>query len=100
MLVQLWLRMPGASIDGFCPAVPLCRLPLCIPACPPFPAVPAIPLTMTAGAIFGVVPGTVIVSIAATAACTVAFLIARYVARDKVAQVRCHSALCYLHLCR
>lgn len=49
-------------------------------------AVPAIPLTMTAGAIFGVVPGTVIVSIAATAACTAAFLIARYVARDRVAQ--------------
>lgn len=43
---------------------------------------------MTAGAIFGVVPGTVIVSIAATAACTAAFLIARYVARDRVAQVR------------
>lgn len=49
-------------------------------------AVPAIPLTMTAGAIFGVVPGTVVVSVAATLACTGAFLIARYVARDRVQQ--------------
>ena len=40
-------------------------------------AVPAIPLTMTAGAIFGVLPGTVVVSVAATLACTGAFLIAR-----------------------
>lgn len=47
-------------------------------------AVPAIPLTMTAGAIFGPLPGTVIVSISATFAATIAFLIARYAARDKV----------------
>jgi uncharacterized membrane protein YdjX (TVP38/TMEM64 family) len=49
-------------------------------------AVPAIPLTMTAGAIFGVGLGTAVVSIAATIACTLAFLIARYVARDKILQ--------------
>jgi uncharacterized membrane protein YdjX (TVP38/TMEM64 family) len=48
-------------------------------------AVPAIPLTMTAGALFGVVPGAALVSVAATAAATGAFLIARYVARDRVA---------------
>ncbi|KAF5828793.1 hypothetical protein DUNSADRAFT_17072 [Dunaliella salina] len=47
-------------------------------------ALPAIPLTMTAGLVFGGIGGTVVVSIAATAAATVAFLIARYVARDKV----------------
>lgn len=47
-------------------------------------AVPAIPLTMTAGAIFGPLPGTIIVSISATVAATIAFLIARYAARDKV----------------
>lgn len=47
-------------------------------------AVPAIPLTMTAGAIFGPVPGTMIVSVSATVAATIAFLIARYAARDKV----------------
>ncbi len=42
-------------------------------------AVPAIPLTMTAGAIFGVIPGTAVVSVAATLACAGAFLIARCV---------------------
>lgn len=49
-------------------------------------AVPAIPLTMTAGAIFGVGPGTMVVSASATAAATGAFLIARYVARDRIAK--------------
>ena len=48
-----------------------------VPPCCLLSAVPAIPLTMTAGAIFGVVPGTVVVSVAATLACTGAFLIAR-----------------------
>ena len=33
--------------------------------------------TMTAGAIFGTVPGTCVVSVAATIASTIAFLIAR-----------------------
>ncbi|WIA36734.1 hypothetical protein OEZ86_008005 [Tetradesmus obliquus] len=47
-------------------------------------AVPAIPLTMTAGVIFGPVPGTIIVSCSATLAATIAFLIARYAARDKI----------------
>lgn len=47
-------------------------------------AVPAIPLTMTAGVIFGPLTGTAIVSLAGTAAATIAFLIARYAARDKV----------------
>lgn len=47
-------------------------------------AVPAIPLTMTSGVIFGVVPGTVVVSVASVAAATLAFLIARYAARDRV----------------
>lgn len=47
-------------------------------------AVPAIPLTMTAGVVFGVVPGTAVVSAAATAAATASFLIARYAARERV----------------
>lgn len=49
--------------------------------------VPAIPLTMAAGALFGVGPGTVVVSLASTAAAALAFLIARYAARDKVAEL-------------
>lgn len=47
-------------------------------------AVPAIPLTMTAGVIFGPIPGTMVVSASGTVAATIAFLIARYAARDKV----------------
>lgn len=47
-------------------------------------AVPAIPLTMTAGAIFGPVVGTGMVALSATTAATIAFLLARYALRDKV----------------
>ncbi|CAG9463643.1 unnamed protein product [Pedinophyceae sp. YPF-701] len=47
-------------------------------------AVPAIPLTMTAGALFGTIPGTIVSSLGATIAATGAFLIARYLARDRV----------------
>lgn len=50
-------------------------------------AVPAIPLTMTAGVIFGIVPGTMVVSAASVAAATIAFLIARYAARDKISEL-------------
>lgn len=53
-------------------------------------AVPAIPLTMAAGAIFGIVPGTAVVSAAATIASTAAFLISRYVARDRVKRYAAH----------
>ena len=47
-------------------------------------AIPAIPLTMTGGLLFGAIAGTAVVSICATAAATIAYLIARYVARDRV----------------
>jgi uncharacterized membrane protein YdjX (TVP38/TMEM64 family) len=47
-------------------------------------ALPAIPLTMTAGVLFGSVAGTAMVSVCATAAATISFLISRYLARDKV----------------
>ena len=48
-------------------------------------AVPAIPLTMTAGVIFGILPGTAVVSLSSTLAATGAFLISRYLARDRFA---------------
>lgn len=51
-------------------------------------AVPAIPLTMASGAIFGIVPGSLLVSFAGTIAATTSFLIARYAARDRV----CYSS--------
>jgi uncharacterized membrane protein YdjX (TVP38/TMEM64 family) len=46
--------------------------------------IPAVPLTMAAGVLFGVGPGLAVVSFASTAAAAVAFLITRYAARDKV----------------
>jgi uncharacterized membrane protein YdjX (TVP38/TMEM64 family) len=45
---------------------------------------PASILTIGAGFIFGVLLGTVVVSIAATAGAALAFLIARYLARDQI----------------
>ncbi|KAL2629401.1 hypothetical protein R1flu_014087 [Riccia fluitans] len=50
-------------------------------------AIPAIPLTMSAGLLFGTTIGTVIVSIAGTIAATLAFLIARYLARDRILEL-------------
>lgn len=47
-------------------------------------AIPAIPLTMSAGLLFGSFTGTILVSISGTVAATVAFLIARYFARDRI----------------
>jgi uncharacterized membrane protein YdjX (TVP38/TMEM64 family) len=50
-------------------------------------AVPAIPLTMAAGLIFGPAQGTAMVSASATAAATASFLIARYALRDRVKDI-------------
>lgn len=47
---------------------------------------PAVVLTLGAGAIFGVVTGLVTVSIAATLGATAAFLVGRYLARERVAR--------------
>lgn len=47
-------------------------------------AIPAIPLTMSAGLLFGSVTGTILVSISGTLAASVAFLIARYFARERI----------------
>ncbi|HAV65342.1 MAG TPA: hypothetical protein DCY13_23580 [Verrucomicrobiales bacterium] len=48
--------------------------------------IPGSVLTLGAGAVFGVVKGSIIVSIAATLGATAAFLVGRYVARDWVAK--------------
>jgi uncharacterized membrane protein YdjX (TVP38/TMEM64 family) len=47
--------------------------------------IPGTILTLGAGVIFGVVKGSVIVSVSATLGATVAFLVGRYLARDWVA---------------
>ncbi len=44
-------------------------------------------LTLGAGAVFGVVKGTAICSVAATLGATAAFLVGRYLARDRVARM-------------
>lgn len=46
--------------------------------------IPGSILTLVAGAVYGLIWGTVIVSLASTTAAALAFLIARYLARDKV----------------
>lgn len=47
-------------------------------------AIPAVPLTMSAGLLFGSLYGTILVSISGTLAATASFLIARYLARDRI----------------
>ncbi len=49
--------------------------------------VPGLILTIAAGAVFGLLTGTLIVSLASTTGAALAFLIARYLARDKVAEM-------------
>ncbi len=48
--------------------------------------IPASILTLGAGAVFGVVKGSIYVSIAATLGATCAFLVGRYLARDAIAR--------------
>lgn len=62
--------------------------------------IPAIPLTMAAGVLFGVGPGLVVVSLASTAAAALAFLIARYAARDKVRRPASRTRVGADHLVR
>lgn len=50
-------------------------------------AVPALPLTLGSGYLFGVTTGTALVSVASTAAATTAFLISRYGLRDYITSV-------------
>ncbi|KAL7205666.1 hypothetical protein ACSBR2_018568 [Camellia fascicularis] len=50
-------------------------------------AIPAISLTMLAGLLFGSIIGTIIISISGTVAASVAFLIDRYFARDRILEL-------------
>lgn len=63
---------------------PLLFILLYIAACVLF--IPGSVLTLGAGAIFGVVRGTMLVSVASTLGATAAFLVGRYLARDWVAR--------------
>jgi uncharacterized membrane protein YdjX (TVP38/TMEM64 family) len=70
-------------ISGLGASAPLVFIPLYVVACVLF--VPGSILTLSAGFLFGVVRGSVYVSVAATLGATLAFLIGRYFARQWVA---------------
>ena len=70
-------------ISGLGSTAPLVFIPLYVVACVLF--IPGSILTLSAGFLFGVVRGSIYVSVAATVGATLAFLIGRYFARQWVA---------------
>ena len=82
---QIGTQLPRltAAVDGLGAWGPIVFIAAYALACVAF--VPASLLTLAAGALFGLVKGTVFVLVGATLGATGAFLIARYVARDWVA---------------
>ncbi|XP_022973391.1 uncharacterized protein LOC111471944 isoform X1 [Cucurbita maxima] len=80
--INAFLNQFSTFIDGYGPAG--YALFVAVYAGLEILAIPAIPLTMSAGLLFGSVIGTVIVSISGTVAASVAFLIARYFARERI----------------
>lgn len=82
--VQQMLRDALQWIEGLGPWAPFLFIVIYIVAAALL--IPGSALTLGAGAVFGVVRGSVIVSIASTLAATVAFLIGRYLARDAIAR--------------
>jgi uncharacterized membrane protein YdjX (TVP38/TMEM64 family) len=77
-----WLANALDWIRGLGALAPLAFIAIYIVACVAF--VPGSILTIGAGVIFGVVRGSIYVSIAATLGATSAFLVGRYLARDWV----------------
>ncbi len=71
-------------VEQLGPAGPIIFILMYIAACVFF--IPGSALTLGAGAIFGVVKGSIIVSVASTLGAMVAFLVGRYVARDWIAR--------------
>ena len=77
-----WLTNALDWIRGLGPLAPVAFVAIYIVACVAF--LPGSILTIGAGVIFGVVRGSIYVSIAATLGATAAFLVGRYLARDWV----------------
>jgi uncharacterized membrane protein YdjX (TVP38/TMEM64 family) len=71
-------------VEQLGPTGPALFILLYIAACVLF--IPGSALTLGAGAIFGVVRGSIIVSVASTLGATAAFLVGRYFARDWIAR--------------
>ena len=82
--VQELLRRSLDWVAGLGPAGVIAFIAIYILAC--IFMLPGSVLTLGAGAVFGVVKGSVIVSVAATLGATAAFLVGRYLARDRVAR--------------
>jgi uncharacterized membrane protein YdjX (TVP38/TMEM64 family) len=82
--VQEFLRGALGWIDGLGPAGAAVFVAVYVAACVLF--VPGSILTLGAGVVFGVVKGSVLVSVASTLGATAAFLVGRYLARDWVAR--------------
>ncbi len=78
------LKSTLASVESLGPWGPLALGLIYIVAC--ILLVPGSILTLGAGALFGVVVGSITVSISSTLGATAAFLIGRYLARDAVAR--------------
>ncbi len=72
------------ALSSLGPAAPIAFVAIYVVACVLF--IPGSLLTIGGGAVFGVVRGSIYVSIAATAGATAAFLVGRYFARDAVAR--------------
>jgi uncharacterized membrane protein YdjX (TVP38/TMEM64 family) len=71
-------------VERMGPTGPVVFIALYVVACVLF--IPGSALTLGAGAIFGVVRGSILVSVASTLGATAAFLVGRYAARDWVAR--------------
>jgi uncharacterized membrane protein YdjX (TVP38/TMEM64 family) len=79
-----WLANALDWIRGLGPLAPVAFIAIYIVACVAF--LPGSILTIGAGVIFGVVRGSIYVSLAATLGATAAFLVGRYLARDWVSR--------------
>lgn len=79
-----WLDQALAAIEELGPWGPVALVGIYIAAC--VLLVPASVLTLGAGAVFGVLTGTIAVFVGATLGATAAFLVGRYVARSQVEQ--------------
>jgi len=82
--VQEWLRRSLEWVAGLGPAGVFAFVVLYVLAC--VFMLPGSILTLGAGAVFGVVKGTAIVSVASTLGATASFLVGRHLARDRVAR--------------
>ncbi len=82
--VQEQLRRSLDWVSGLGPAGAVAFVAIYVLAC--VFMLPGSILTLGAGVVFGVVKGTAIVSVASTLGATAAFLVGRYLARDRVAR--------------